>query len=114
MANRLQTFTAPTQWRLLRHKRKHMTQPSSYKQAKTRLSDWLQSDSPLWQMTLLVLVMLLSGCTVPPIVPCVAPAIPTVPVLQQPLPKETYSISVQRDLSKWEQRLTLTPQMSKP
>ena len=100
----------PSRKQPLTHWQKH----SAYRRQKTKRSAWLLPDSPLWPVMLLLAVMLLAGCHTQPVKPCVEPAIPTVPVLQQPLPKETYSASVLRDLSKWQKMLTDTPQTSKP
>lgn len=91
-----------------------MLKQSAYKNELTLRNAWLGRGSPLWPLTLLALVMLLSACHTLPTTPCVEPKVPTQPALQQPLPKESYSASAQRDFNKWQQTLTDTPQMSKP
>lgn len=102
------------------HKRKfvllnmRMQKPSGYSLLKTKLSAWLRFDSPLWPVLLLTLVMNLSGCAHPVPAPCACPAIPTRPVLTEPLPSKAYSISAQEWLQKWQSELTGTPRMFKP
>jgi hypothetical protein len=91
-----------------------MPKPSAYKNELTLRNAWLGRGSPLWPLTLLALVMLLSACQTQPTLPCVEPKVPTAPVLQQPLPKESYSASAHRDFNKWQQTLTDTPPTSKP
>ena len=80
--------------------------PSAYRRLLTKLQKRQLNGRVLLLVTLLLIVALSGCCQVPQTVPSVAPTIPTQPVLQQPLPKETYSSSVQQDLSKWQQRLT--------
>lgn len=92
----------------------HWQKHSAFRRLKTKRNAWLRFDSPLWPVILLLIVMLLAGCHTQPTNPCVEPAVPTKPASLQPIPNETYSLSVQRDLSRWEQRLTVTPAMSKP
>lgn len=96
------------QWKRLTLKR------FDFKSARTKLNAWLRFDSPIYAVILLLIVMLLAGCHTQPTAPCVEPALPTKPALRQPLPKESYSISVERDLSRWQQMLTVTPPTSKP
>lgn len=69
---------------------------------------------PLLGAMLLPLVALLTGCatpSAPQVVSC--PAIPAIPSVS-PLPKEGYSLNVQKRLQTWVQELTPTPQTFKP
>ena len=90
------------------HKQTQMPwqKPSPYRKQKMKQNENIKVGSLILAAILLVIVSLLSGCHTQPIQPCVQPTIPTAPVSQLPQPKETYSISVQRDLSKWQQMLT--------
>lgn len=65
---------------------------------------------------LLALALSLTGCAAPSVSPPVAiqcPAPPPAPSVS-PLPKEGYSLSVQRNIKRWASELTNTPQTSKP
>lgn len=65
-------------------------------------------------LMLLLLAGALIGCatpSAPQVVTC--PAVPAMPSVS-PLPKEGYSLRVQRNISEWEKALTSTPPMSKP
>ena len=84
--------------------------PSAYRRLKMKLSKQQRFGSPLWPVILLLIVMLLAGCQTQPIQPCVQPTIPTAPASSLQQPQQTYSSSVQDDLSKWEKRLTIGTQ----
>lgn len=75
------------------------------------------SVKPPWAKMPLALVLLLSGCAAPSVSPPVAiqcPAPPPIPALSQPLPAQSYSLSVQQSIKRWESELMATPPMSKP
>lgn len=67
-----------------------------------------------WLLILSAIALSLSGCRTQPTQPCepLPPALK--PVLRTPLPKVSYSILVQEDLSMWQQKLTATSVTSKP
>lgn len=59
---------------------------------------------------LTVPVMLLTACAHNQTQPCPAPATVTMPALSQPMPKQSYSLSAQQSLQRWQGLLTGTPQ----
>lgn len=61
------------------------------------------------RLMLPALVLSLTGCATssPPV--CPPPVLPPAPVLLQPIPPVSYSLSVQRSLQDWQKRLTATP-----
>ena len=72
----------------------------------------------LFAPMLMALALSLTGCALqpraaPPLA-VMCPANPAPPQISQPLPKESYSLSVQRRLQNWRERLEATPPMSKP
>lgn len=84
----------------------HWQKHSAYRKQKM-----LHSNKPpyvrlLFPVILLLIVLALSGCQVPPIKPCVQPSIPTAPVSQMQQPSQTFSQDVRDSLSTWEKRLT--------
>lgn len=65
-------------------------------------------------LTLLALGALLTGCAQLPTVPCRLPEPVTMPVLSQPLPPVSYSISAGQSIKRWEKSLTDMFPTSKP
>ncbi len=58
--------------------------------------------------------MLLTGCASNPTLPCKTPEPLMLPALSQPLPKQSYSISAQESIKRWQGLLTPTPATSQP
>jgi len=58
---------------------------------------------------LTVPVMLLTACAHNQTQPCPAPEAVTMPVLSQPMPKQSYSLSAQQSFKRWQGMLTDTP-----
>jgi hypothetical protein len=65
-------------------------------------------------LCVVIAMLLLVGCATQQQVPCEPLASPLGPALLTPLPPVSYSISAQRDIQTWQQRLTGTPATSKP
>ena len=77
-----------------------------------------RKESPLpapWlcAVILIALVLSLSACASRSPVVCPEPVMPLAPALSEPIPPESYSLVVQRLLSKWEAALIGTPQTPK-
>ncbi len=68
----------------------------------------------LCAVILIALFLSLSGCASRSPVLCPEPVMPLAPALSEPIPPESYSLVVQRLLSKWEAALIGTPQTPKP
>lgn len=68
----------------------------------------------IWLLCLLAIVLSCSGCATTVPQPCEPLQAPLMPALHTPLPKVSYSATVQADLLMYQQRLTPTPAMSKP
>ena len=56
------------------------------------------------------LALSLTGCATRSAPPCPELILPQPPALSEPIPQESYSLRVQRSLSKWEAALIGTPQ----
>lgn len=67
----------------------------------------------LCALIVIVLILSLSGCASRSPVVCPEPVMPLAPALSEPIPPESYSLVVQRLLSKWEAALIGTPQTPK-
>lgn len=67
----------------------------------------------LCAVILIALVLSLSGCATRSPVLCPEPVLPLAPALSEPIPPESYSLFVQRLLSKWEASLTESTQTGK-
>lgn len=65
-------------------------------------------------LTLLAVGTLLAGCSQPPRLPSLQPSPTTRPVLTEPVPSVSYSISAQRSIEAWRKKLTGIPPTSKP
>ena len=65
-----------------------------------------------WLCAVIVIVLIanLSACATRSAVICPEPVLPAMPALSEPIPPESYSLHVQRLLSKWEAALIGTPQ----
>lgn len=67
----------------------------------------------LCALIVIVLILSLSGCATRSPVVCPEQVIPPAPALSEPIPPESYSLVVQRLLSKWEASLTESTQTGK-
>jgi len=63
---------------------------------------------------LIVLLASLTGCASPSPPPCEPPVTVTMPVSPRPMPAVSYSLSVQTDLSQWQQILINASPTTKP
>jgi len=67
-----------------------------------------------YALMLLPLSLLLTSCAQPLPISCREPAPVVMPALTEPLPKQSYSLSVSESFSRWQKKLTDTPATSKP
>lgn len=68
----------------------------------------------LCAVIVIVLILNLSGCASRSSVICQDPVMPQPPALSEPIPPVSFSLSVQRLLSKWEAALIGMPTTPKP